>query len=186
MTVIGLTGLARAGKSTVAQILVEDHGFTRVSFAAPLKRMVRTLDPIITTDGQRLSDIWELHRGDEAHIKKWYPEYRRVLQVLGTDCIRSEWDDFWLLLAAQAVDGHGDFVFDDCRFPNEAQFIRGYNDSADGLWNIHRPDTDPAVDGHASEQHAGKLGETLWLGNDGTLDQLRHSVRMALEEMHRA
>lgn len=36
---IGITGLAGAGKSTAAQFLVEEHGFTRLPFAGPLKKM---------------------------------------------------------------------------------------------------------------------------------------------------
>lgn len=36
---IGLTGLAGAGKSTAAQFLAVEHGFTRLSFAGPLKQM---------------------------------------------------------------------------------------------------------------------------------------------------
>lgn len=41
--VIGLTGLAGAGKSTAAQFLVDAHDFTRMPFAAPLKRMALDL-----------------------------------------------------------------------------------------------------------------------------------------------
>lgn len=41
--IIGLTGLAGAGKSTAAQFLVAEHGFSRVPFAGPLKRMALDL-----------------------------------------------------------------------------------------------------------------------------------------------
>jgi len=185
MTVIGLTGLAGAGKSTLAQIFVEDHGFTRLSFAGPLKKMLRTLDPIIGEqygETVRLSEVFEVHSEDQLkRIPVWGDEYRRLMQVLGTECIRAEMDDFWTVLASNQVEVlDGKYVFDDVRFPNEAALVKYYN--VDGLWNIYRPGVDTAT-AHASEQHAGKLGETLWLGNDGTLDKLRHSAAMALEEM---
>jgi len=184
MTVIGLTGLAGAGKSTLAQILVEDHGFTRLSFAGPLKKMLRTLDPIIGEqygETVRLSEVFEVHSEDQLkRIPVWGDEYRRLMQVLGTECIRAEMDDFWTVLASNQVeDLDKDYVFDDVRFPNEAALVKYYN--VDGLWNIYRPGTEAGS--HASEQLAGKLGETLWLGNDGELDKLRHSATMALEEM---
>ena len=180
MAVIGLTGYAGSGKSAVAQFLVEDHGFTRLSFAAPLKRMVRTLDPIIANDGRRLSDLWDPHQGDESHIKKWYPEYRRVLRVLATECIREHDPDFWVKAALSQIETFKNYVFDDCRFPNEAELVLDWN--LHGLWNISRPGLE-ATNSHASEQHAGKLAETVWISNDGTLEDLRGYVAEALAEM---
>lgn len=180
MTVIGLTGWGGSGKSTAAEMLVEDHGFTRVSFAGPLKRMVFTLDPIITDDGQRLSQIWELHQGDERHIKTWYPEYQRILRTLGTECVRAEDEDFWVRAMGNRLEADVDYVIDDVRLPNEAALVKTLN--PDGLWNIYRPDMEAPSD-HLSEQLAGKLGETLWISNDGTLGKLQYSIEMALQEM---
>jgi hypothetical protein len=180
MIVIGLTGVAGAGKSTVANYLVEQHGFTRLSFAAPLKKMLRTLNPIIAS-GFRLSDILEACGGDENYIKTnslYGPEYRRLLQVLGTDCIRAVDEDFWVnAAAAQMDDQDQNYVFDDCRFPNEAFIIQ--NCSPEGLWNISRPGFEP-VNGHISEAHAGKLGETVFLRNDKTVEMLHTDIDAAL------
>ena len=50
MNILGLTGQAGAGKSTVARMLVEDHGFTEVALADPLKRICR--DVFAFTDEQ--------------------------------------------------------------------------------------------------------------------------------------
>lgn len=202
MIILGLTGFAQSGKSTVADYLVEHHGFTRVSFAAPLKKMLRTLDPVIGGSpsfkrfggaGFRLSDLWEVGERmivdapDDAPdlsvdqwIKDsgWGEEYRRLLQVLGTDCIRAVDPEFWVKAAAkQCTDPNGKYVFDDCRFPNEATFIKTRN--PDGLWNIFRPGFG-AVNAHASEAHAGKLGESLGIANARTLEMLYSDVDAAL------
>lgn len=182
MQLIGLTGFEGAGKSTAAQYLVERHGFTRVSFAAPLKRMVLALDPYVSSsfDDQfyRVSEILDTHGETEA--KKLFPEYRRLLQVLGTDCIRSEQEDFWIRAAErQLTDPEGKYVFDDTRFPNEAQFIKDKNPH--GLWNIERNGYGP-VNGHASAVLAGNLGETVFLLNwdlEALHDQIDHAVDMA-------
>ena len=184
MIVIGLTGYAGCGKSTVANYLVEEHGFTRLSFAAPLKKMLRTLDPYLGPDGHgepaRLSDLaaWGM---TENQIKGSHfgNEYRRLLQVLGTDCIRAVDEDFWVKAAMkQMTDASGKYVFDDARFPNEAAVIKRLNYT--GLWNITRPGYE-AVNGHASEQHAGKMGEHVWIHNGMDIEGLHDQIDAALQ-----
>lgn len=202
MQVIGLTGYAGSGKSTVANYLVEAHGFTRLSFAAPLKKMLRTQDPIMgrppvfwssSMGDFKLSNLWyyaeRTERDSEGEVKAetwikespWGDEYRRLLQVLGTDCIRAVDADFWVKAAvAQMTDPDGKYVFDDVRFPNEAEVIKVYNDGW-GLWNIEREGY-AAVNGHASEAHAGKMGEAIFIHNY-TLELLHHGVDDALDAL---
>ena len=182
--IIGLTGLAGCGKSTLANYLVEKHGFERLSFAGPLKKMIRTLNPILgITDNEGGEEYGEVRAGDlqspelgwsEADIKAEFPEYRRLLQVLGTDCIRAVDDNFWVRAAGQGVGKFdGRFVFDDCRFPNEARAIKegfGWIGKTGTLWNIPR---EGLLRGeHSSEQWAGKMDENFHLTNDGTPEEL--------------
>jgi hypothetical protein len=193
MQVLGLTGYAGAGKSTVANYLVEEHGFTRLSFAAPLKKMLRTLDPIVGTfagysaNSRRhlatpvsLSHVFADNDGDELAVKAgpFGDEYRRLLQVLGTDCIRAVDEDFWVKAAInQMTDDNGKYVFDDCRFPNEAEVISEFN--AFGLWNVTRPGYE-AVNGHDSEKWAGNMGERIWLHNGLDIEGLHDQIDAAL------
>jgi len=189
MQVIGLTGFAGSGKSTVANYLVEAHGFTRLSFAAPLKKMLRTLNPIIDiTDNEGGSEYGEVRVGElfklgwtEAQIKEdpnMGAEYRRLLQVLGTDCIRAVDEHFWVNAATeQMTDDNGKYVFDDVRFPNEAEVIIELNSW--GLWNVSRPGFE-AVNGHASEQHAGNMNESLTITNARTVEMLHTDIDAAL------
>ena len=183
--IIGLTGLAGCGKSTLANYLVEKHGFERLSFAGPLKKMIRTLNPILgITDNEGGEEYGEVRAGDlqspelgwsEADIKEseFGPEYRRLLQVLGTNCIRSVDDYFWVNAAGKQLESYtGNYVFDDVRFPNEAEAIRdGFNRRTPGtLWNIPR---EGLLRGeHSSEQWAGKMDENFHLPNDGTPEEL--------------
>lgn len=175
---IGITGLAGSGKSTVADHLVAEHGFTRMSFAAPLKAMLRTLDPLLgnTITGRslihptRLSELTQTEA--EIKVSPFGPEYRRLLQVLGTDCIRAVDEDFWVRAALAQVTADR-VVFDDVRFPNEA--------AAMGLlWNVRRPDLQTGT--HASEQHAGRLGEHHVIHNNGTPEQLRRFVDQLIKQ----
>ena len=182
--VIGLTGYAGSGKSTVAKYLEERHGFVRIAFAAPLKTMLWTLDPILGTDvtgkDVRLSN---LSRWSENDIKgsEFGPEYRRLMQVLGTECVRAEQDDFWTQAAARRTDAPGtNYVFDDVRFPNEAQFI--LDRSPFGLWNVKRPMVG-AANAHVSEQHAGSMGEVFTVINAGGIEPLHAKIDAALALM---
>lgn len=192
MYVIGLTGYEGSGKSTAAQYLVERHGYTRLSFAAPLKRMVRTLNPIVgaklalkyghtyTAEPVYLSDLLEAGQ-TEQQIKDgpYGKKYREYCQDLGTDCVRAEDPDFWINAAKrQMTDPEGRYVFDDCRFPNEAETIKAL--SPEGLWNVQRGGYAP-VNGHISAQWAGKLGERFFLDNyDGDLKALHDQIDAAL------
>lgn len=185
MKLIGLTGVAGAGKSTVAQYLVEQHGFTRLSFAAPLKKMLRTLNPVMLTqycEEYTLNDVFNTH-GNETAVKASPagPEYRRLLQVLGTDCIRAVDEDFWVRAAlAQMTDPDGSYVFDDVRFPNEARVIE--ERSPMGLWHIERLGHS-AVNGHSSEAHAGNMGERIWLLNGRRREYMFEQTDEALDHV---
>lgn len=191
-TLIGLTGKAGAGKGVVADYLVEKHGFTKLSFAAPLKKMLRTLDPILgVSDGEivPLSNLlgeMPVEKGwTELNVKAAYPEYRRLLQALGTDCIRAMDEDFWVRAAGKQITDpfDGKWVFDDCRFPNEAFAIEdGFSwlSLKGTTWNIIREGHDGGGGSHASEQWAGKLGEDFHLPNDGTMEDLYRQVDQIL------
>lgn len=186
MKVIGLTGVAGSGKSTVANYLVEQHGFTRLSFAAPLKKMLRTLDPIMGLLGSepvRLSELFA-YGFTENSLKaseQFGKEYRHLLQVLGTDCIRAIDPEFWIKAAEKNLtDPNGKYVFDDVRFPNEAGVIKDYSTNW-GLWHVVRPGY-VAVNGHTSEAHAGNMGEGQQLVNGADLELLQSKIDGTLLE----
>ena len=99
--IIGIAGLIGSGKGTVADILVEQHNFTKISFADKLK------------DGVASSFGWnrELLEGDTDESRAWretVDEFwtketgreitpRLVLQEFGTDCMRNGfYDGIWV------------------------------------------------------------------------------------------
>lgn len=47
MDLIGLSGAKRSGKDTLAQMLVNERGYVKYSFAEPIKRMLLDLDPFL-------------------------------------------------------------------------------------------------------------------------------------------
>jgi dephospho-CoA kinase len=105
---ICLIGEAGAGKTTVAELLVKRFGYTKLSFAEPLKVMLDT-----TTDRHRL-------------------------QEFGTDVVRAYEPDAWVRLFLWIKDAReaagwkyhyladtkpGPYVVDDARFLNEVMAL---------------------------------------------------------------
>lgn len=179
MLLVGLTGFARAGKDTVADHLVEQHGFEKRSFAAPLKGMLRTMNPIIGYDimlpGRQIRVVEALELYGEDGVKKVYPDYRKLLQLLGTDCVRAYDDEFWVRAAMKDLDPNGRYVFPDTRFPNEGDAIHNRGGQ---VWQVTRPGVE-AVNAHISEQYVGHMGEDLELLNDGSIGQLSTRIDQA-------
>jgi hypothetical protein len=121
---VGITGYARHGKDTAAQVLVDEYGYLRVGFADALKSMSLAVDPLIPTaaDGtltvvpgglqasvvvQRLSQLVQTEGWEAA---KKHPEVRRFLQALGSEGVRDHIEDgAWVL----ALDRKIAVVWDD-------------------------------------------------------------------------
>jgi len=113
--IIGLSGRADSGKTTVARYLVEQYGFVRTAFGDALKTML--LDAGMCTR----EELW----GDKTPHSRW------LLQKVGTDIFRKQVDPkYWVRRTAAEVHrlrvlGHR-VVIDDIRFPEEAALIRAY------------------------------------------------------------
>ena len=183
--ILGLTGYSRVGKDTVADHLVRNHGYEKIAFATPLKRITRDVNPILGFDVRnpglliRLSEALEYLTEDQ--VKALYPEYVRILKSLGTEGIRQEDEFFWVKAASkQVVDETRNYVFTDVRFPNEALYIKGMQGQ---LWHVDRPGT--GGDGHSSEQFPGYLQEDHFLYNDATIADLHEQIEniLALEAL---
>lgn len=161
---LAIIGGAGAGKSTLADYLARTHGYTRLSFAGPLKDIsVR---------------LWGAHRGLS----------RERLQRLGV-AVRDIDPDTWLDLFTTQLAGHEAMqlptVVDDCRFPNEYEalkqrgfvFVRvqaGTADRVDRLTAIGRLD-DPEQLMHESEQHQGSFAHDYSIYNSQGYQELAYT-----------
>ncbi len=167
---VGLYGPAGAGKDTLAAILVESFGFTRVAFADNVREMALAIDPYIhdATTTARLSNIVREQGWEWA--KRNYPDIRRLLQRIGTDAVRAMSPDFWVRLAVErASQIEGPVVFTDVRFPNEVHAVRHVRVSA--LVKVVR-DVDP-VTAHVSETALNNFTPDILVENFGTIEDLR-------------
>jgi len=161
---IGLTGRAGAGKDTVADILVAHYGFTKYSFAGPLK--------------QALAVVGIVEPADRALKEMPIPgkdySYRKAAQTLGTEWARNLDTDFWVNLADAKV-GEGRFVISDVRFENEVSWVRRRLGS---VWHLTGRGVKLA-EGQAT--HVSEMPLPIKVGdfivyNQGTLKELESDV----------
>ena len=203
--IIGIVGLIGAGKDTVADYLVNFHGYKRESFANSLKDAVaqvfgwprellegRTKE---SRDWRETRDEWWSKRLKRDITPRW------VLQYWGTEVVRKGFhDDMWVAsLEHRLLNRQNDIVITDCRFPNEIKAIRNaggrvirikrgpepaWFDDACSMNRGPSQNMSWALSKHNVEELGIHASETAWVGqkfdatlnNDGSLDELYSQI----------
>lgn len=140
--IIGITGPIGSGKDTVADYLVARYGFTRLSFAGPLKDAVAE---IFHWDREALEGLTPASREWRETVDPWWSEAlgipeltpRWVLQNIGTNVMRQHFHtDIWVhSTMRQSLCLSGPVVISDARFINEA---RGISSAGGEVWRVTR------------------------------------------------
>lgn len=191
---IGITGLKRSGKDSVARVLIERYGYTRIGFADTLKEMALAIDPVIPQfeTGAIRHATARQHVGLAEFVEhfgweraKENQHVRRFLQRLGTEGVRNHlganaWIDAWYRRAQPinlSADGdHPRIVVPDVRFANEAHTLRLAGGT---IWRVERAGAHS--DGHASETELDTLYADQTISNNGTLDELADKVDVLVD-----
>lgn len=181
--IVGLSGYARSGKDTFADILVEEYGFTRIAFADTMRNFLYVLNPMVKpryersfsalVPDQRLQDVIDRFTWDGYKATPYGKEIRELMQRLGTECGRAMISDtVWIDAALKGISGN--VVVTDVRFPNEAYAIEETYDGR--VLRINRPGVGPAND-HPSETSLDDHDFYQVIENDGTLEDFADKVR---------
>lgn len=185
--VVTITGLAGAGKSTVADRLIDHNGFRRGKFANALKEMLRAFLRYRKVDDATIERMLEgdLKGEPSEHFGGRTP--RHAMQTLGTEWGREQiHPDLWIDTEF-LVQGLGSYagaeagppvVIDDCRFPNEAAAIRAIGGTVIG---VERPEAPGATMTHSSEGYALKGDVTLQ--NRNTLERFQDEIDQLAKEL---
>jgi len=177
-TLIGLTGVAGAGKDSVRSILEKHYDYDGLAFADPIRDMLTALLDSIGLSGEWLTDR-ELKEKD---IPELGLSYRKMAQALGTEWGRQLKESLWLDIAAAKIAMYRQYdspgvVISDVRFPNEAEWVKAQGGV---VWKIIRPGVEP-VRAHASEALVNTLPYDYVIDNRGSIADLDHAVAMALD-----
>ena len=199
--IIGICGLIGSGKGTVADVLVDEHGFQKISFADKLKDAVSVLfdwDREMLEGETSESRFWR-----EQEDTFWSKETGRkitprlVLQEFGTDCMRNGFfDGVWVSFVKKKIIDNPDtnFVIPDVRFTNEADILKGMNGKVwcvkrgpDPLWFRQYQDLGlEPTDVHPSEWRWASASFDFNIYNEGTKEDLKSQVqgRLASTLLH--
>ena len=189
--IIGITGLIGSGKGTVADILVDEHNYIKLSFADKLKDGVATVfgwDRAMLEGDSVESRYWR-ETVDEFWTKETGREItpRLVLQEFGTDCMRNGfYDGIWVSLVKQEIINNPEtnYVVPDVRFKNEIDVI---NNLGGKIWNVrrgelptwwgyaiqdnHHPDSSLMKDYHPDVHQS----EWRWIDKDDQFGNILHN-----------
>lgn len=125
---VAVVGEFASGKTTLADKLITEYGYRRISFAGNLKKAAALVyDP--TRPGvagyiekTAMYRIWPLDEPQPIEVSG-----REILQRFGQSVKQLD-RLFWIRWLMNEVDeglhGDGPFVIDDCRFPYEADALR--------------------------------------------------------------
>jgi len=200
--IFGLSGFARTGKDTVGDYLVS-KGYTKFALADAVRQAAYNANPIIEVSFSDMSKFG-LHGQDAVGVDtmrmfrgffrlqflvdtlgwekaKEIEDVRETLQKQGTEAGREiHGYDCWLRIAKNKIKDLDKVVFTDVRFPNEAEFIRGFSDEAKTcVIRLDRPEYG-SVNSHSSD--AGLCSELYdyHIDNDGGIRDLHLKVDTVL------
>ena len=167
--IIGFCGRMRSGKTTLADICENQFGFTKLSFAIPLKALCSQLmgvsleeldrlknnnTEINLTFTEQMADILAKEVGlpllgaKMLVSDKVFRNVRDLLQFVGTDIIRMFDKDWHVKRVRNMIEEGKNYVFDDVRFPNEMEMIK---ELGGNCWFVIRPDF-KNISHHVSEE----------------------------------
>jgi dephospho-CoA kinase len=168
--ILGLSGYAQSGKDTIADYLVKNYGYTKISFADPIRKALYALNPKVNIAdmlGVSLAAVvdglgWE-------NVKAESPDARELLQRMGTEVGRELFGkDFWVNQAMLKAREHDKVVFADVRFENEVQAIL---EASGAVWRVSKPDVE-AINRHVSETSLDTYNFSKHVQNMGSLEEL--------------
>ena len=167
--IIGICGFIGSGKDTIADYLVNLHGFRRESFASSLKDAVsaifgwnRELLEGRTKESRawrETKDEWWSNRLGKEITPRW------VLQYWGTEVIRQGFHDhMWIASVENKLRTSKDnVVITDCRFKNEIDAIHAQGGKI--VW-VQRGIIPHWYD-IATQANKGDTKALAWLKNEG-------------------
>lgn len=170
--IVGISGKAHSGKSTVSDLLVQKYNFKEYAFGDKLKSLLNQYF------GIPADDLW---------CDKKKPEVRKLLQSVG-DVMRKEVrDDYFVrVIEMKLNDCEGFVAVSDVRYQNEVDMLKN---NGGILIKIEREDG-PKVECGADHSSETDLDEFYdWdyvVKNFGTVEDLHNKVDTVVRDIMRS
>ena len=200
--IIGVCGFQSSGKDTIAELLIKDHGFQKISFAAALKDIVSVM---FSWPRDKLEGLTQEDREWREQVDYWWSKSlkmphltpRYVLQHFGTELFRNHWHpDIWVkvvenkIMELTTINLDANIIVTDCRFENEINLLLRMGGK---IIHVHR--NMPAwfykykMGLDVAEVKTMHLSEINWIRsyvdheieNNGTIDELHKKVIQILK-----
>jgi hypothetical protein len=191
--IIGICGFQSSGKDTIADFLIKEYGFKKMSFAGALKDIVSIM---FGWSRDKLEGLTKEDRIWREQIDPWWSRKlnkpllspRYVLQYFGTDLFRNNWNpDIWVHIMENKLCEFGsNVVITDCRFENEIQLI---NRLGGKIIQVHRNIPKSIIDTYRLDKDSNMfdylhISEKTWIKcycdyeieNNGTIEELNKKV----------
>ena len=179
--IIGLIGRAGSGKDTVADFLVNNHDFTKLSFGKILKDVISI---IFGWDRELLEgDTLESREFRETIDEWWSKELgfsvtpRKMFQMIGTDVMRKHFNqDIWVLVLKKKLNDYSiknkNIIITDIRFINEYNMV---SEIGGKMIKIIR--TNMHTYNHSSENNIDNFKSDFIINNNSSIENLYNKVR---------
>jgi hypothetical protein len=194
--IVALSGYARSGKDTVAEIITRHNPIWKVKkFSGKLKQVASILTgipPSMFEDQKFKEQVlhgwdrkrWEgrLQINGEVHADYYTKEttVRDFLQRLGTDAIRNVLhENAWVNALFSEYYNTDNWIITDCRFPNEYEAVKNWGGV---VIRVDRPNITP-VNAHVSETALDLYEFDYTIVNKGTLEDLEETTLMVYENI---
>ncbi len=189
--IIGLCGSQGSGKDTVANILVSEYGFIKLTFASTLKDIVailfswqRDLLEGLTEESRLWRETTDDFWSEKLSIPSFTP--RKALQMIGTDLFRIHFNnDIWTNIVENKIgvmlknNPNTNIVISDCRFTNEFNLIKQFTDSHI-IMILREKNKSTNKLYHSSESEWVNYNFDAILQNDNSIDDLKPNIKSLL------
>jgi len=187
MSLIAICGFQGSGKDTLANILIENYGYTKVSFGGILKDIVSI---IFNWDRDLLEGITIKSREWRETVDNWWANRldipnltpRYILQHIGTDILRNKFHpDIWVAALERKLYNKCGIVITDCRFQNEIEMVKKLDGKLINIYKGIIPSWFGKEDEFPKDMHSS---EVIWtkstfdktIENNGSISDLKINI----------
>jgi hypothetical protein len=199
---IGICGFQSSGKDTIADYLIKEHGFIKMSFASKLKDIIAIM---FGWPRDKLEGLTKEDREWREQVDYWWSKTlkmpqltpRYVMQYFATDLFRNKFHpDIWVKIVENELNKlleqgtNQNIVISDCRFENEinmiirlgGKIIQVYRDPPYWFHKYRQGENPNEIRYiHRSEIEWIRCYRDYDVENDGTIEELHQKILQVIK-----